>query len=122
MDDHTASGQLAAPPGQRQERDEDRQRRLAALRDRLHQEAQAVRTPEDWASCLRLAARLPGENFANILLISAQQPGATLVRGYGAWRETGRQVSRQEKGIADLLRRPQARTPAPRAAPGPETR
>ena len=111
MDDHTASGQLAATPGQRQERDEERQRKLAALRDRLHQEAQAVRTPEDWASCLRLAARLPGESFANILLISAQQPGATLVRDYGAWRETGRQVSRQERGIAIFSA---ARKPAPR--------
>ena len=111
MDDHTASGQLAASPGQRQERDEERQRKLAALRDRLHQEAQAVRTPEDWASCLRLAARLPGESFANILLISAQQPGATLVRDYGAWREIGRQVSRQEKGIAIFSA---ARKPAPR--------
>lgn len=69
-----------------------------------------MRTPEDWARCLRLAARLPGESFANILLISAQRPGATLLRGYDAWRAMGRQVSRQEKGIAIFAaaRRPRA--------------
>jgi len=99
-----------AIPRQRREREEVRQRKLAALRSRLHAEAQAVRTPEDWARCLRLAARLPGESFANILLISAQRPGATLLHGYDAWRTLGRQVGRQEKGIAIFSA---ARQPSP---------
>ena len=88
-----------AAPEQAREREEDRQHKFAALRARLHEEAQALRTPGDWAKCLHVAARLPGESFANILLISSQQPGATLVRGYQAWRAMGRQVSRNEKGI-----------------------
>ena len=91
MDDPSAALPLPVP-GQRDSED-DRQRKLAALRVRLHEEAQAMRTPEDWARCLRLAARLPGESFANILLISAQRPGATLLRGYDAWHAIGRQVS-----------------------------
>ena len=100
-----------AAPGQAREREEDRQRKLAALRARLHEEAQALRTPGDWARCLHVAARLPGESFANILLISSQQPGATLVGGYRAWHAMGRQVGRNEEGIEifSAARRPPER-------------
>jgi hypothetical protein len=48
----------------RREREEDREQRLAALRIRLQDAAQEVRTAEDWATSLRAAARLPGENWA----------------------------------------------------------
>ena len=79
---------------------EDREQRLAALRIRLQEAAQAVRTPEDWTRCLSAAARLPAEPWANVLLISSRRPDATLVMGYEAWRAVGRQVNRDEKGIA----------------------
>ena len=89
------------PPhvAQAREREDDRQK-LDALRARLHDAAQALRTPADWGACLRLAARLPGEDFANILLINAQRPGATQVRDYRQWTATGRQVRKGENGIA----------------------
>ena len=87
-------------PGQDREREEDRQRALGALRARLHDDAQALRTPGDWGACLGLATRLPGEDFANILLIHAQRPGATLVRDYQQWTAAGRQVRKGEHGIA----------------------
>ena len=41
-------------PGQKRETEDDCQRKLTALRARLHEEAQAVHTPEDWNRCLRL--------------------------------------------------------------------
>ena len=85
----------AARPGQ----DEDREQRIAALRIRLHETAGQVRTAEDWAEHLRAAARLNGETWPNVLLISSRVPDATLVRGYQAWRAAGRQVNRDEKGI-----------------------
>ena len=78
---------------------EDREHRLAALRIRLHQTAREVRTADDWARCLRAAARLPSESWANVLLITSRIPAATLVKGYEGWRAAGRQVSRDEKGI-----------------------
>ena len=89
------------PPhvAQDREREDDRQK-LDALRTRLHDAAHALRTPADWGACLRLAARLPGEDFANILLISAQRPGATHVGDYRQWTAAGRQVRKGENGIA----------------------
>src|SRR5712691_6548715 len=100
-----------ASPGQARKLEEARQREVASLRARLHDEAQRLCTPADWARCLHVAARLPSESFANILLISSQQPGATLVRGYQAWRAIGRQVGRYEQGIEifSAARRPPER-------------
>ena len=79
-----------------------REQKLAALRERLLAEAGTIRTAGDWERCLRAAARLPGEGFANILLVEAQRPGATMLRGYEAWRAAGRQVNRGEPGIEVL--------------------
>jgi len=85
----------AAQPGQA----EDREQRIAALRIRLHETAGQIRSAADWSGYLRVAARLQGETWANVLLISSRIPDATLVRGYEAWRAAGRQVNRDEKGI-----------------------
>ena len=97
-------------------REDERQRKLAALRTRLHDDVRALRTSGDWAARLRLAALMPGEDFGNILLIFSQRPGATLVRDYRQWTATGRQVRRHENGIETfripprpLPRRPQDR-------------
>ena len=78
--------------------DAERRQRLPALRARVRREAGAVRTSGDWAACLRLAALMPGD-FANVLLLRAQCPGAVAVRSYGEWAAAGRQVRRGEKGI-----------------------
>jgi DNA primase len=91
----TSTPAPAGRPGQ----DEDREQRIAELRIRLHEMAGQIRTAEDWSRYLRAAARLHGETWANVLLISSRIPDATLVKGYEAWRAAGRQVSRDEKGI-----------------------
>jgi DNA primase len=96
-------------PGQAREREENRQRTLGALRARLHDDARALRTPGDWGACLGLAARLPTEDFANILLIHAQRPGATLVRDYQQWNAARRQVRKGEHGIAIFSTSPRPR-------------
>src|SRR5258708_2548354 len=86
-------------PAARAGQDEDREQRIAALHIRLHETAGHIRSAGDWAGYLRAAARLHGETWANVLLISSRIPDATLVRGYQAWRAAGRQVNRDEKGI-----------------------
>ncbi len=96
-------------PGQAREREGDRERALGALRARLHDDAQALRTPGDWGACLGLATRLPGEDFANILLIHAQRPGATLVQDYRQWTAAGRQVRKGEHDIAIFATPPRPR-------------
>jgi DNA primase len=89
----------SVPVGTTRSGDSEREQKLAVLLDRLQGEAGALGTAGAWAACLSTAARLPGESFANIVLVTARQPGATMVRGYEAWREAGRQVIRGEQGI-----------------------
>src|SRR6266498_5910198 len=84
---------------QRGGREEDRQRAVGELRERAAERVRALVTGEDWAACLRLAARLPGWSFTNIMLIAGQRPGATMVAGYQAWKARGRQVRKGEPGI-----------------------
>jgi DNA primase len=91
----TSTPAPAVRPGQ----EEDREQRIAALRVRLHETAGQIGSAEDWTRYLRAAARLHGETWPNVLLISSRIPDATLVRGYEAWRTAGRQVNRDEKGI-----------------------
>ena len=103
----------AGRPGQ----DEDREQRIAALRIHLHETAGQIRSAGDWARYLRAAARLHGETWANVLLISSRIPDATLVRGYEAWRAAGRQVNRDEKGI-EIFSRMRRREPGLMALTG----
>jgi DNA primase len=112
-------------PGQDHEREENHQRALGALRARLHDDARALRTPGDWGACLDLAARLSGEDFANILLIYAQRSDVTLVRDYRQWTAAGRQVRKGEHGIPIFAApsRPQAqRRDEDQDEPGPAWR
>jgi DNA primase len=93
-----APGRLQTPD-ERRAREEDRQRKIAALHDRALGQIQELRTGEDWTDWLRLAARFPGQSFANIMLIAVQRPDATLVAGYQEWQAQGRHVTKSEPGI-----------------------
>ena len=101
-------------------REDEAQQKLTALRTRLHVGAQALRTPGDWAALLRTAALMPEQDFANTLLVSAQVPGAAMVRDYELWAKAGRQVRRGEKGIETFAvpSRPAPRRPQDDREPG----
>jgi DNA primase len=95
------------------EREDEHQGKLAALRARLREDARTLRTPADWTRCLRLAALMPGQGFANIVLIAAQRPEAVMVADYRQWSAMGRQVRRGEKGI-EVFAVPTRRPPQPK--------
>jgi hypothetical protein len=101
-------------------REDEAQQKLTALRTRLHASAQALRTPGDWAALLRTTALMPAQDFANTLLVSAQVPGAVMVRDYERWTKAGRQVRRGEKGIETFAvpSRPARRRPQDNREPG----
>ncbi len=86
-------------PRERGGTEEDCQQATAELRELATAQIRALVTGDDWAAWLRMAARFPGWSFANVLLIAAQRPAATLVAGYQEWQAQGRQVRRNEPGI-----------------------
>jgi hypothetical protein len=60
--------------------------------------------------------RLRGHSFANVLLIAAQRPEASLVASYEQWQALGRQVNRGERGI-QIIAKPAAAAPPWRVTP-----
>ena len=110
----TARRSRQAPPGHRS-REQDRQRQIAELHNRVDVQIRSLVTGEDWAAWLRLAARLPGLGFTNVLLVAAQRPDATFVAGYQAWQAQGRHVRNGEPGI-QVLAEPRAPSGRPRSS------
>lgn len=76
--------------------------RLAAAHEKLTASVAALTTSEAWGQMLRVAGRFHRYSPNNVLLITVQRPDATLVAGYRAWAQLGRQVQRGERGIAML--------------------
>jgi DNA primase len=103
-----------APPGRRS-REQDRQRQIAELHNRVDAQIRSLVSGEDWAAWLRLAARLPGLEFTNVLLVAAQRPSTTVVAGYQAWQAQGRHVRNGEPGI-QVFAEPRAPSGRPRSA------
>jgi DNA primase len=90
----------------------------AVLRDLVQQHAVAITTPGQWAGYLRLAARTREPLFANVLLIGARQPAATMVRGSRDWHKQGREVTGQPGITIFSAPRAAGRRSTPREQPG----
>ncbi|MEN3541068.1 DNA primase [Microbispora sp. ZYX-F-249] len=71
----------------------------AALLDAAAREASLLRSGQDWARFLDLAAKHRGYGFAALLLIRASRPDARMLADYDSWRRVGRQVVKGERGI-----------------------
>ena len=83
---------------------EDKQQKVAAMRQRVMQLAQRIADPdfgdETFRSYLEFLTRFHQYSFYNVCLIAAQCPQATYVAGFRRWLELGRYVRKGEKGIA----------------------
>jgi N-terminal domain of anti-restriction factor ArdC len=105
-------------PARRPARKAAREAQLAELRERVLAQLRAIRSGEDWAGWLRLAARVRGHRFANVLLIAAQRPDASLVASYEQWQALGRQVEHGQRGI-QFIAEPGAAAPPATGASDP---
>lgn len=81
---------------------EARQATLDKLHAQLSDGVLALNDPQAWQAWLRFASRFHKYSFGNSLLIMAQDPQATHVAGYQAFKAMGRQVRRGETGIKVL--------------------
>ncbi len=77
--------------------------RAAELLTTLEDEFTALTTSDGWKRYLKMQGQLHKYSTYNTLLIAMQNPDATHVAGYHAWRKLGRQVRRGERGIAILV-------------------
>ena len=61
-----------------------------------------INTDADWLAYLTFQSRFYNYSVGNILLIYAQKPQASFVKGYKAWNQLGRYVKKGAKGICIL--------------------
>lgn len=88
-------------------RNEELQKKLQEITNRLEQGVQDVFTSENYKKYLAAISKFHNYPLNNILLIAMQKPDSTLVVGYNAWKKLhGRQVRRGEKGIKILAPAP----------------
>lgn len=91
---------------------EQRRAEIQALADQLTAFADST-SPADLAT---YEARFDSYSPRNAQMIVMQRPDATVVRGYHAWRDLGRQVRKGEHGIAIFAPRGLHDTDTPTAA------
>jgi antirestriction protein ArdC len=73
---------------------------LTQAHERLTQAVESIVSGDDWQRMLRTAAKFHRYSFPNLLLISFQNPDATLVAGFRKWKSLNRVVRKGEKGLA----------------------
>ena len=81
---------------------EARQATLDKLHSQLSDGILALNDPQAWQAWLKFSSQFHRYSFGNSLLIMLQDPQATHVAGYRAFRAMGRQVRRGESGIKVL--------------------
>jgi hypothetical protein len=85
--------------------------KLAELHETLSAQVERLAEGAQWRRWLAFASRFHNYSFRNTVLIWAQRPDATLVAGYRAWQDMGRQVRKGERGIQIFA--PVTRAPKP---------
>ncbi len=99
----TATAERGVPEGgTTQARAADRAERVAALQEQIVTATAALVDAGAWQRMLAVAARFHHYSLGNQLLIAVQNPDATRVAGYEAWKALGRHVRKGEHGIAIL--------------------
>lgn len=79
------------------------------LLDTLAEGIRSLTGSDRWRSHLELQGRFHRYSFNNVLLIGAQDPGATRVAGFATWKRLGRSVRKGERAIwilAPMVGRP----------------
>lgn len=82
-----------------EERAEARRTTLELLHSQLAERVSSLSSVEAWQDWLRLAQSLHRYSFTNTMLILMQKPDATLVAGFGTWKQRGHWVRKGEKAI-----------------------
>lgn len=88
-----------AKGGARSHRSAKHDERIAQLHNELTRKVSDLADSDQWRAFLDFCAAFHTYSANNVLLILAQRPTATRVAGYERWKELGRQVIKDEKGI-----------------------
>jgi len=78
------------------------QEKIQAALDRIDSAVENINTDADWRAFLSFSSKFYHYSARNTLLIYAQNPQASYVKGYKAWNQLGRYVKKGARGISIL--------------------
>ncbi|MCB5287917.1 MAG: ssDNA-binding domain-containing protein, partial [Candidatus Cloacimonetes bacterium] len=78
------------------------QEKIKAALERIDTGLATINTDEDWCKYLAFQSLFYNYSAGNAMLIYAQNPEASYVRGYKSWNQLGRYVKKGSKGLAIL--------------------
>ncbi len=78
---------------------EEREQRLNEASNRMEEAVKSLTTSDQFRAALRVSASFPEYSFGNTLMIWTQNPEASMVCGFEAWKKLGRHVKKGGKAI-----------------------
>lgn len=80
-------------------RTDDVEAKMAQVQKQVDQAIENIFKNNDFQRYLEVASKFPKYSMNNVVMIYAQKPEATMVQGYNAWKDMGRQVQKGETAI-----------------------
>lgn len=77
----------------------DYETKMAQAQKQVDQALEKIFANNDFQRYLEVASKFPKYSLNNVVMIYAQKPDATMVQGYKAWQDMGRQVQKGETAI-----------------------
>ncbi|MEC0238197.1 ArdC-like ssDNA-binding domain-containing protein [Paenibacillus kribbensis] len=77
----------------------DYEEKMAQVQKQVDQAIERVFKNNEFQRYLEVASKFPKYSLNNVMMIYAQKPDATMVQGYKAWKDIGRQVQKGETAI-----------------------
>ncbi|WP_234973070.1 ArdC-like ssDNA-binding domain-containing protein [Paenibacillus vortex] len=74
----------------------DYEAKMAQVQKQVDQAIERIFSKAEFQRYLEVASKFPKYSLNNVVMIYAQKPEATMVQGYNAWKEMGRQVQKGE--------------------------
>ncbi|SFS99642.1 ArdC family protein [Paenibacillus sp. 453mf] len=77
----------------------DYEAKMAQVQKQVDQAIERIFNKSEFQRYLEVASKFPKYSLNNVVMIYAQKPEATMVQGYNAWKDMGRQVQKGETAI-----------------------
>ncbi|QNR70548.1 hypothetical protein IAQ67_29255 (plasmid) [Paenibacillus peoriae] len=78
---------------------DDYEAKMAQAQKQVDQALERIFSNNEFQRYLEVASKFPKYSLNNVVMIYAQKPEATMVQGYNAWKEMGRQVQKGETAV-----------------------
>lgn len=77
----------------------DSEEKMNKIQKEVDEAIQRIFSNGEFQRYLEVVSKFPKYSLNNVMMILSQKPNASMVQGYNAWKELGRQVQKGEKAV-----------------------